>query len=217
MQPEIYLYHAMPLAQVKRGLLIPDPSYSDEEYLPAYRWLERETGFFPLFLAVGTVQEAVYVTGYSNQWRVYIGGEPTDGGSWRKLYRKAGEFPNYVLFALPLSALAGNSEGNSERTAKDSFSGVFTDYQWWNIVLTDCMNGTAVGQKLRRTLFKKSWARSKWLSTAAKDGHLVQVVAPQIDLDRAAFVWARNQETAKTLRQMGFANVQVKRLPLEIS
>lgn len=201
----------MPLAQVKRGLLIPDPSYSDEEYLPAYRWLEQETGFFPLFLAIGTVEEAVYVTGYSNQWRVYIGGEPSEGGSWRKIYRKAGEFPNYVLFALPLSALAGSSA----ETAKGSFTGVFTDYQWWNIVLTDCMNGTEVGQKLKRTLFKKSWARSKWLSTAAKDGHLVQVVAPQIDLDQAAFVWARNQETAEALRKMGFANVQVKRLPVE--
>lgn len=183
----------MPLAQVKRGLLIPDPSYSDEEYLPAYRWLEQETGFFPLFLAIGTVEEAVYVTGYSNQWRVYIGGEPSEGGSWRKIYRKAGEFPNYVLFALPLSALAGSSA----ETAKGSFTGVFTDYQWWNIVLTDCMNGTEVGQKLKRTLFKKSWARSKWLSTAAKDGHLVQVVAPQIDLDQAAFVWAATKKRQK--------------------
>ena len=207
MKPEIYLYHGMPFAQVKRGLLIPDPVYSDEDFLPAYRWLEKETGFYPLFLAVGTVEEAVYVTGYSNQWRVYIGSEPGEGGTWRKVYRKAGEFPNYVLFGLPLSALAGNSA--------ESFSAVFTDYQWWHAVLNDCLNGSAVGQQVRRFLFKKSWPRSKWLSTAAKDGHLVQVVAPQIDLDQAAFVWARNQETAKALRQMGFANVQVKRLLVE--
>lgn len=207
MKPEIFLYHAMPFAQVKRGLLIPDPVYSDQDYLPAYRWLEKETGFFPLFLAIGTVEEAVYPTGYGEQWRVFIGNEPGEDGNWNKVYRKAGEFPNYVLFGLPLSALAGNS-------AK-SFSGIFTDYQWWNIILSDCTTGTAIGQQLRRFLFKKSWARSKWLSTAAKDGKLVQVVAPQIDLDQAAFVWARNQETAKALRLMGFANVQVKRLLVE--
>lgn len=197
----------MPFSQVKRGLLIPDPVYSDQDFLPAYRWLEKETGFFPFFLAVGTVEEAVYVTGYSNQWRVYIGNDPAEGGIWRKVYRKAGEFPNYVLFGLPLSALADSAKG--------SFSGVFTDYQWWHVVLNACLNGNAVEEQVRRPLFKKSWGRSKWLSTAAKDPRLVQVVAPQIDFNQAAFVWARNQETAKALGQMGFANVKVKRLLVE--
>lgn len=195
---QIYLYHAMPLSQVKRGVLIADPVYSDEDFLPAYRWLEKEHGFFPLFLAVGTVEEAVYVTGYQNQWRVHTGSERVEG-KLRQVYRRAGEFPNYVLFALPVSAVPG----------------IFTDYMWWNIVLTDCMNNTEIGKQLRRYLYKKSWPTHKWLRTARRDGHLVQLIAPQIDLDQASFVWARNRKSAETLRAMGFNNVQVKRLPVE--
>lgn len=197
MKEQLYFFHTMPLSQVKRGPMVPHPVYSDKEYLPAYQWLEKEKGFFPLFLAVGT-EEAAYVTGYQNQWRVFLGNDHVDG-AWRKVYRKAGEFPNYALFGF----------------AVENVEGYFTDYQWWNIVLGDCMNGTPVDKHVRRMLFKKSWPRSKWLATARRDGHLVQLIAPSLDLAKASVVWARNKESAAKLREMGFDNVQVKRLPLE--
>jgi hypothetical protein len=35
----------------------------------AYSWLEKEVGYYPLFLAVGEEQDAIYMTGYQHQWR----------------------------------------------------------------------------------------------------------------------------------------------------
>ncbi|MBP9093196.1 hypothetical protein KBI23_19390 [bacterium] len=194
---EKYFYHAIDLSAVSRSVLRPQVEFSDSEWVPAYQWLEKETGFYPLFLAVGD-ESAAYVTGYQNQWRVNIGGTMTNG-SYLASRRKAGEFPNLVLFAFRQSDLQG----------------CFTDYQWWNIVLTDVLCERPIGPALYRYLFKKSWPRSKWLRTANADGHTVQLLVPELDLSTAAFVWARNQASAKALRAMGFENVSVKRLKLE--
>jgi hypothetical protein len=199
MKEKIYLFHAMPLAQVKRGKLVSDRKFSDVEFLPSYLWLEKELGFYPLFLAIGT-EEAAYVTGYQNQWRRFLGHDIQPGGKSTKVYRKAGEFPNFVLFAFPLDAVEVRR---------------YTDYQWWNIVLTECICGREVGKGMRRLLFKKSWDEAKWRRQAARDSHLVQVLAPEFDLDRAEFIWVRNQRTARALVAQGFDNVRVKRLPVE--
>lgn len=197
MSDKNYFYHVVPLKQVRRSVIVADASYSDPEYLPAYHWLEKELGFFPLFLAVGG-KDAISVTGYQNQWRVRIGGQ-FENGQYRPTYRRAGEFENFVLFAFPL----------------DAVEGTFNDYQWWNIVLTEAICEREVGPGMRKLLFKRSWSRAKWLATARKDGHLVQLVAPQIDLARAEFVWARNRKSAEALRQLGFENVQVQRLTVD--
>jgi hypothetical protein len=193
---QLFFYHKLPLEQVERKLLIPNPAFSDSEFLPAYRWLEQEIGFFPLFLAVGR-EEAAYVTGYQNQWLVNLGGRQVDG-VYQPIIRKAGDFPNYVLFAFPIKTLEG----------------VYTDYLWWNIVLSDVLSQVQVSSQLRRLLFKKSWPTHKWLRLANQDGHQVQFLAAQLDLAQASFVWVRNEKTAKTLRNMGFHDVRVKRLSL---
>ena len=192
-----YFYHVIDLSAVSRSVLRPQVEFSDSEWVPAYQWLEKETGFYPLFLAVGD-ESATYVTGYQNQWRVNLGGTMVDG-NYVSTRRKAGEFPSFVLFAFRQSDLQG----------------CFTDYQWWNIVLTDVLCERPIGPALYRYLFKKSWPRSKWLRTANADGHMVQLLVPELDLSKAAFVWARNQKSAKALRAMGFDNVSVKRLKLE--
>ncbi len=192
-----YFYHVIEFAAVSRSVLQPQLEFSDSDWIPAYQWLEKEIGFYPLFLAVGD-GDAAYVTGYQNQWRVHIGGNMVDGKYVPKK-RKAGEFPNFVLLAFPQSALQG----------------CFTDYPWWNIVLTDVLCQRAIGPGLHRYLFKKSWSRSKWLRTANRDGSAVQLLVPELDLSKAAFVWARNKKSAQALRDMGFENVSVKRLKLE--
>lgn len=194
---EKYFYHAIDLEAVSRSVLRPQVEFSDSEWVSAYRWLEKEIGFYPLFLAVGD-ESAAYVTGYQNQWRVHIGGSIIDG-NYVASKRKAGEFPNVALLAF----------------RQGDIQGCFTDYQWWNIVLTDVLCGRPIGPALYRYLFKKSWSRSKWLRTANGDGHLVQMLVPELDLSKAAFLWARNEKSAEALRAMGFENVSVKRLKLE--
>ncbi len=169
-----YFYHVIDLSAVSRSILRPQVQFSDREWVPAYQWLEKEIGFYPLFLAAGDL-DAAYVTGYQNQWRVHIGGTMADGKYQPKM-RKAGEFPNLVLLAFPQSALQG----------------CFTDYPWWNIVLTDVLCQRAIGPGLYRYLFKKSWSRSKWLRSANRDGHAAQLLVPELDLSKAAFLWARN-------------------------
>jgi hypothetical protein len=194
---EKYFYHVIDFTAVSRSVLRPQVEFSDSEWIPAYQWLENEIGFYPLFLAVGD-GNAAYVTGYQNQWRVHLGGTMSDGKYVSKK-RKAGEFPNFVLFAFRQSELQG----------------CFTDYQWWNIVLTDLLCERPIGQALYRYLFKKSWSRSKWLRTANGDGSAVQLLVPELDLSKAAFAWARNEKSAAVLRDMGFDNVSVKRLKVE--
>ena len=47
------LFHCLPVSSVSYGVLTPDPSFSDEDFRPAYRWAEAEVGFYPLFLGLG--------------------------------------------------------------------------------------------------------------------------------------------------------------------
>jgi len=199
MQQQTYVYHVVPLEQVRRAKIVADAQYSDKEWLPAYQWLEKEVGFFPLFLSVGDI-EAAYVTGYQNQWRVFIGGDYGEDKQYRKIYRKAGEFPNFVLFAFPLASVPKRR---------------FTDYQWWNIVLTDVLCERAVDNQLHRRLFKNSWTEARWLRHSRRDSHYVQMLAPELDLAAAEFIWVRNKATQEILVKQGFKNVAVKRLALE--
>ncbi|MBU6455310.1 MAG: hypothetical protein KGS72_26300 [Cyanobacteria bacterium REEB67] len=195
----LYLYHALPFEQVQRGLMEPDRQFSDSEFMPAYEWLGAEVGYFPLFLAIGNNEddEAVRVTGYQNQWRVFVGGTMEPGQPYVKTYRKAGEFPNFVLFAFELDSVPVRS---------------YNDYQWWNIALTEILSERQVGKGLRRRLFKPTWNESQWLRKASRDGHDVQVVAPRLDLDASAFIWVRNEATQRAMLARGFKNVRVKRI-----
>jgi len=201
MKQKTYVYHSMPLEQVVHGTIVADRRYSDPEWLEAYQWLEKEVGFFPIFLSIGDRDsDAVYMTGYQNQWRVYIGGDFDADKKYRKIYRKAGEFPNQVLFAIPLESVPVRS---------------FNDYQWWNIVLTDVLCQREIGPGLRRLLFKKSWNEARWLRQARRDSHLVQMLAPQLDLGAGEYIWVRNKSTQEALQKQGFHNVQVHRIALE--
>ena len=154
----------------------------------ANKWLKNEVGFYPLFMAVGDTLDALYPTGYQDNWRVTL-------SSWfdknnKKCYtrRKKGEFPNQVLFSFK------------------NVNCVFMDCDWWimtafNNALDDRLETTA--QDKRRT-FKYSWSRSKWLRRAANDPGRVICVVPQLDLRQADRVWVRNQKTKKILEKMGF-------------
>lgn len=213
MKKQLYFYHVVPLEQLgafdNKSILTADPVFSDEEFKPAYLYLQQTLGFYPLFFAVGEANEAidndggaVRVTGYQNQWRRWLGGEHVDG-VYRKRYRQAGEAPNLVLFALPVESLVGQLD-----TA-------FTDYTWWNIALGDLLNGRPVERQCERILYKRSWANHRWLARARKDGHDVQFLSNRLDFSKVEFVWTRNRKTACVMREKDFERVEVKRLLLE--
>lgn len=202
MKNDLLLYHALPFEQVRHEAFAPDPSYSEAEYLPAYRWLETQVGFFPIFLAIGAEgdEEPLRVTGYQNNWRRLLSYHYDADGTYHYTLAKAGEHHNRVLFAF----------------SPDSFETLsYNDYMWWNIVLTEVTCEREVDKQLWRRLFKPSWNASKWRSLARKDGHGVQVLTNALDLRSAKFVYVRNRATQKALQAQGFENVVVKRLPVE--
>ncbi len=201
-------HHCMDLETVVYNEIVADPKYSssedeiDEGFKQAYFWLEKEIRFYPLFLAVGATEEDISMTGYQNQWAVNIGSEPAgkreDGSDiTRKIYRKAGEFPNYVLFSF------------------EHVDGVFTDYCEWNIPLNRIMSGASdITTYEKKLLFKYSWPKSKWLKKARDTAGSVQLVAPKLDLPNADRIWVRNKKTKYHIESMGFNNVEVKRIPV---
>ncbi|MBK7747820.1 MAG: hypothetical protein IPP57_08705 [Candidatus Obscuribacter sp.] len=192
-------FHSMSLSQVTFDRMVADPKYSDSDYLPAYRWAETRLGFFPLFLAVGT-DESIGMTGYSNQWRRFLGNERDASGALNKVYRKRGEYPSNVLFVFD---------------SEDIAEAVFTDYMAWHLVLNETMNGGTVSERYASMVLKRSWSRARWLLYSWRHAHSVQALVPALDLRQAKAVWVRNEKARRKLVAMGFANVQVKRLPVQ--
>lgn len=56
--------HCRSLSSVVHGEIKANPRYAEKDFKKAYSWLEREVGFYPLFLAVGTTYEDLRTTGY---------------------------------------------------------------------------------------------------------------------------------------------------------
>jgi len=189
-------HHNIPVEQVIYGTILPDRKFSYPDFLRSYEWVERETGFSPIFYAVGPCDTAIPTTGYSDNWRALTGGAFEDG-VYRKRYRKKGEFPNLAVFSF------------------DQVDGVFMDYMSWHIALNAYQNGRTVTSYERRMIFKPSWTRRHWLQAALKGTHSVQLVAPELPLHRAARVYVRNLKTKRYIEHMGFSGVEVMRLKVE--
>lgn len=189
------LYHyCMNLENIIFGEIKADLKYSAIEFKDAYLWLEKEIGFYPLFLAVGASEEDIRMTDYQNQWRRLLV-ENLNGNE----YRKKGEFPNYVLFSF------------------QNVEGIFMDYDKWHLVLNASYKNYKMTDCEKRLIFKPSWPKSKWLRKARNEQHSVQLVAPSLYLPNAGRIWVRNQQTKKLLEAKGFENIEVKRLLLENS
>lgn len=198
---QIY-HHCTDLENIVYGEIKADPKYSDEDLLGSYKWLEGKIGFFPLFLAVGETEEDIRMTGYQNQWRRFIAtrnvGRREDGTYIQKnVYRKKGEFPNYVLFSF------------------NAVDGIFTDYDLWCDIICYIRDGVPQYDYTdcrRRQLFKPSWPKSKWLRKAKKDPHSVQLVTQKLYLPDADRIWVRNKKTQRLMGEKGFENVEVRRI-----
>jgi len=176
------------------------PSYGpykdefDEYFEPAYRWMGDAAGFVPLYMTVGNNVHAHGMTGYQNQWRRWIGCK--DGKS---IYCKKGEFPNYIMFSF---------EEDQIPTL------MFSDYDYWHIVLNSGHNDYNVSDYERRLVLKPSWSKSRWLRKARQNPGTVQCVVPELDLMKAGRVWVRNKKVKAQLDIMGYSGVEVKRVLL---
>ncbi|MDD1690499.1 MAG: hypothetical protein LUQ66_07550 [Methanoregula sp.] len=178
------------------GTIRPDRKFSDPEFLSAYEWVEEHTGFFPIFYAVGPCDKALCMTGYENNWSVWIGGD-FDEGVYRKKFRGAGEFPNLAIFSF------------------DHIDGIFMDYMSWHIAINACLNGRKVTAYECRMIFKPSWTRRRWMLAALKGTHSVQLVAPELPLHLAQHAFVRNAKTKRHLEKMGFTDVDILRVPVD--
>ena len=193
---DLLYHHCMPLSQVTWGTVRADPAYSDIFFLPAYEWLAEQVGFFPHFVSVGNDKSTLCRTGYQDQWRVWNSGDFVKG-KYQKNYRKKGEFPNLVLLSF------------------DHLEGVFMDHMAWHIAINACTNGRNVSTSEMKMILKPSWTNRRWLRAAMKS-HAVELLIPEIPLDKAAVVWVRNLTTRKLMETWGFQNVEVARIPVEL-
>jgi hypothetical protein len=67
---DLFYHHCIPVEQVIYGTIRPDRNFSYPDFLSSYEWVERETGFFPIFYAVGPCDRGILMTGYSDNWTV---------------------------------------------------------------------------------------------------------------------------------------------------
>ena len=194
-------HHCVNLEHVIYGALTAKYDYhkDDEPYGDANSWLEKQVGFYPLFLAVGMTEEDIRMTGYQNQWERVVGsetiGKDKDGHYISKnILRKKGEFPNHVLFSF-----------------KD-LDGKFLDYMNWFIVLNSSHKNYDIADYEKKLILKPSWPKSKWLRKAKDNPHSVMLVTSKLYLPDADRIWVRNKKTKHILEKQGFDNVEVKRI-----
>lgn len=184
-------HHTRPLEHSPFGVVRPERNL-DPDLEGAYLWLEKEVGFYPLFLSVGRTLDDVRMSGYQNQWRRLL----VHGKNYKE-YRKKGEIENRVLFSF-----------------EDVPNGVFMDYMDWHIPLNSQYCNYRISDYYSRLIFKPSWNKNKWLRKAEKEPYSVQMVVPELDLREAKRIWVRNKASKEKLENLGFQGVEVKRLTL---
>ena len=195
----IWFHHAIPFERIQYGEIIGCKEKSDDDfYLPAFEWLSGEVGFWPIFLAVGKPSD-VYMTGYQNNWRRFLG--------HRAIYPKTGKMYFRKVYAKPMQNIVLFSFRHVE--------GVYTDYDAWHFALGAYGNRPQreLTKQEHQQIFKKSWSQSRWHKLAEKQSY-VQLVTGKLDLRTAYRVWVRNKATKKALEKMGFKNVKIKRIPV---
>ena len=195
-------HHCIPVSQVVYQRIFADRSFTDQDFKDAVSWLERKVGFYPLFLAVGSAEEDIRMTGYHIQWARIAGTEITgkapDGhNTWKHMLKKSGEHENYALFSF------------------EHVDGIFTDYDYWHCVLNSSHCNYLIPQYIQQRIFKPSWKPAGWFRKAEDHPHTVQLVSESLDLPDAKRVWVRNKEAKRYLQSLGFSNVEVHRISLE--
>jgi hypothetical protein len=150
-----------------------------------YRWLADQTGFWPLFLAVGQTDEDRRMTAYQLQF------------SRTREWDSRGPIRDRVLFSYRYLPPGG----------------VFTDYLNWHIPLNSVRevgeNLHELAVKLDNirdaaSVLRSSWSSSRWLRHARTNPGSVQLAVPELDLGAADQIWVPNRTIARALGQKGF-------------
>ena len=85
------------------------------------------------------------------------------------------------------------------------------DFMSWHIAINACTNKRSVSTREMKMILKPSWTDQRWLR-AAVNSHSVDLLMPEMPLDKAARVCVRNQSTQKIMETKGFRNVEVARI-----
>jgi hypothetical protein len=200
----------------------------NEKDIEAFGWIEKQVGFYPLFMAVGRTETDLKMTGYHRQFKrkpdpyrtdesqpraVFSYRKPppngvyTDYPNWEDMY--VVNNPHEYVHQEPLRRLDVKLERQVEE-------GILTQEQ------ADALSDEAmekhtgpVPRKIVRGLLRPSWNDNDWVSYANKHPHHVQYVVPQLDLREADSIIVGNKEMQKKLEQMGFKNVEVQRVSVK--
>lgn len=175
----------MPLELCRYGIIEANEemSLSDGEdewgYVAAYRWLAQRIGHWPLFLAVGSKEDAVRITGYQNQWARLL-----SSSAQGNQYREPGQFPSTVLFSF--AKLPDVS---------------YSDYYNWHTPLND---PRVDRPEVDRQVLAPGRSEDNWLRKASRQPGSVQGHVPRLDLRTAERVCCRSQEARQQLIALGF-------------
>jgi hypothetical protein len=178
----------------KLSSFFPERIDIDIETLPNL-WLEKQIGFYPLFLAYGETDEDIRMTGYQQNWMRVISSRYQCGKNIVE-YVKKGEAKNYILFSF-----------------ESVQSPVFIDYDEWFCVLNSYPSYDIKKSVVKR-LFKPDWNREQWTKKVRREPHHVMVVVPHLDLRLANRIWARNKKTVTELHKIGFTLAEKNRISM---
>ena len=90
-----------------------------------------------------------------------------------------------------------------------------TDYDVWHSVLNAEGQDHRIPNYDKIMLFQKEFTKEDWLQRAKDLPHTIQLVTPKLYLPDAKRIWVRNKKTKKRLEDMGFENIEVKRLEID--
>jgi hypothetical protein len=180
-------FHSSYFSSVSFGEMRADPSFSDDVWHDEFRWLEKQIGFYPLFMAFGN--------NYAIENTFYKGPE-SRGVHWRK---------HTVLSIFELDALA-----DVVFTDYDVWTHSCSEDMPRFSAATARL--TKRQRKWVDALFKPSWTREQWLQKASEDCTSVQLLVPSLDFRRASEIWTRGSRLQARLHASGLPNVRVRKV-----
>lgn len=187
MDSELQFFHRRSLEHAVYDVVTQQPGTEheeDEHFEAAYRWLEKEIGFYGIFLAAG--EKSLPITGYDYQFK-----RPRDPvekvNSVLFGYRELPEvrFTDYDTWHIVLNSVVGYNEQPPNLRVEH------------------------VSEYHRRLVFKPSWRQSDWFRAARNNRVYAQAHAPELDLRQADEIWCRNIPTKKELVSRGFEEEKI--------
>lgn len=159
-----------------------DPDMRDFEL--AYQWLEKQIGYYGIFMAAG--EQSLPITCYDWQFRRAVPSE-RHRNDIMVGYKELPEvrFSDYDNWHLVLNAVIG-----AYTRPEEMRMGEVSDY-------------------VRRLVLKPSWRQSDWFRAVRQGRVYAQAHVPALDLRQADVIWCRNTPAKKELIRRGFDEEQV--------